>query len=360
MNDTHHRLKKTLFKDAPDIIPRPLKRGMSVPELIKYMGKTSFEARNLWQGARLFRQMIEDEDVIWLGIAGAGIAGGMGGMLISLLEAGFIDVICSTGAQIYHDLHFAFDLPVKAIHPHGNDEELRDHGDTRIYDIAVRDRETLDAQDALIRDFILERYDLLSGKELSSWEFNLQLGLWTREKAKYPERSFVAAAAGLGVPVFWDSNTNHSIAMNFILTDRQGYPLNFLPRRDIFDSAAIVYDSSRTGFVELGGGGPKNFIQQTGPVLSQIMRKDYLGADRGLQISTAVEREGSLSSCTFQEAVTWKKYRSAEGGKLVQIWGEYSLILPLLSAYVIDTCPQKIPKQLVARMPEIIQRLEAS
>ena len=148
--------------------------------------------------------------------------------------------------------------------------------------------------------------------------------------------------------------------MNFILTDRQGYPLSFLPRRDIFDSAAIVFASSRTGFVELGGGGPKNFIQQTGPVLSQIMRKEYLGADRGLQISTAVEREGSLSSCTFDEAVTWKKYRSTDGDKLVQIWGEYSLIFPLLSAYVIDSCPKKSPKRLISRMPEIIRGLEAS
>ncbi len=360
MNDSDHKSKKSLFRDAPDIVPRPLKKGVSVPELLHYMGETSFEARNLWRGARLFRRMIEEDDIIWLGIAGAGIAGGMGGMVISLLEAGFIDVICSTGAQIYHDLHFAFGLPVKAIHPRGDDKKLRDHGDTRIYDIALRDRETLDAQDALIRSFIQERYDVLSTQELSSWEFNFQLGLWTQEKAVHPERSFVATAAGLGVPVFWDSNTNHSIAMNFILTDRQGYPLNFLPRRDIFDSAAIVFTSSRTGFVELGGGGPKNFIQQTGPVLSQILRKEYLGAERGLQISTAVEREGSLSSCTFDEAVTWKKYRSTGGGKLVQIWGEYSLIFPLLSAYVIDTCPRKTPERLIARMPEIIRRLEAS
>jgi deoxyhypusine synthase len=351
--------RKTLFADAPDITPRPLKPGISLPGLLEYMGETSFEARNVWRGARLFERMIKEDDVIWLGIAGAGIAGGMGGMVISLLESGFIDVICSTGAQIYHDLHFAFELPVKAIHPHVDDDALRRHGDTRIYDIAIRDRETLDAQDALIRDFIRARYSSLGGRELSSWEFLHELGCWTRDNSPRPELSFVATAARLGVPIFWDSNTNHSIAMNFVLTEKAGFPLNFLPRRDIFDSAAIAFSSERTGFVELGGGGPKNFIQQTGPTLSQIIRKEFEGADRGIQISTAVEREGSLSSCSFREAVTWKKYRSADEDVLVQIWGEYSVIFPLLCAYVIDSCEQKPSKDLIARMPDIIHRLES-
>jgi len=115
----------SLFNNAPDIIPRLIKKEMSIPELIQLMGETSFEARKLFQGAGLFKNMIDDNDTIWLGIAGAGIAGGMGGMIISLLEAGFIDVICSTGAQVYHDLHFAFDLPVKAIRPNWDDDLLR-------------------------------------------------------------------------------------------------------------------------------------------------------------------------------------------------------------------------------------------
>ena len=148
----------SFFKDAPDLLPQEIEPGMSIPDLIKTMGKTSFEARNLWQGARLFQQMVDDGDTIWLGIAGAGVAGGMGGMVISLLKSGFVDVICSTGAQVYHDLHFAFGLPVKSVTPHGNDDLLRAHGDTRIYDIGIREKETLEAQDAIIRRFIKEDY----------------------------------------------------------------------------------------------------------------------------------------------------------------------------------------------------------
>jgi deoxyhypusine synthase len=352
--------KESLFDKAPDIIPAPIQKNMSIEDLVYYMGHTSFEARNLYRGSELFKKMITENDTIWLGIAGAGIAGGMGGIVISLIEAGFIDVICSTGAQVYHDLHFAFDLPVKAIHTSWDDNLLRNHGDTRIYDIGIREKETLEAQDEIIRKFIKECYSDLSKPGIASWEFNYLLGKWVKKYAKYPERSFIVAASEFGVPVFWDSLSNHSIAMNMIQTDRQGYPVSLSAQKDIFESAAITYSSEGTGFVELGGGGPKNFIQQTGPTINQILSVKFDGADRGIQISTAVEKEGSLSSCTFGEAVTWGKYQSDVSENLVQIWGEYSLIFPILSAYVIDVCPTSKHKNIVNHFPEIVNNLNSA
>ncbi len=352
-------MHESLFEGNPDIIPPPLHRGMTVRDLMETLGRTSFEARRVSRGARLLERMVHEGDVIWLGIAGAGVAGGMGGMLVSLMEAGFLDVICSTGAQVYHDLHFAFGLPVKAVSPHQDDNELRRRGDTRIYDIGIRERETLEAQDEILREFVRERWsEDLSDRPLSSWQFNYALGRWVLERSPHPEQSFTATAARLGVPVFWDSLANHSIAMNLVLTDREGFPVTLSAQKDIFDSAAIVFGSQRTGFVELGGGGPKNFIQQTGPFISQILGVDFEGADRGLQIGTAVEREGSLSSCTFGEAVTWGKYREAEKDKLVQIWGEYSIIFPLLGAYALETCGDRPPRDLVSRMQDMTKMLE--
>jgi len=350
-------IKKSLFSHAPDIVPPKIYGKFGIKELVEILGQISFEARNVHRGARLYHDMIRDGDTIWLGIAGAGIAGGMGGIVVSLIEAGFIDVICSTGAQVYHDLHFAFDLPVKAISPFMDDDLLRKHGDTRIYDIGIREKETLEAQDEIIRKFVKEKHAQLSEHPLSSWEFNYHLGQWVGKKAKYPERSFVFAAAQHQVPIFWDSHTNHSIAMNLVRSDREGFPVVLSAQKDIFDSAAISYSSAASGFVELGGGGPKNFIQQTGPTISQILGIDFGGADRGLQIGTAVEKEGSLSSCTFGEAVTWGKYRATGEDKLVQIWGEYSVIFPLLAAYVFNQCENRKQKNMVTRMPEIIHKL---
>ena len=351
---------KSMFKDAPDIVPQRLQKGMGVAELIEVMGRTCFEARNVRRAARLYARMIDQGDTIWLGIAGAGIAGGMGGMVISLLEAGFVDVICSTGAQVYHDLHFAFDLPVKSIHPHYDDDLLRRHGDTRIYDIGIREKETLEAQDAVIRRFVKEQHPVLGERPISSWEFNHHLGLWVNQQAPHPERSFTATAARLGVPIFWDSLSNHSIAMNLVRTDREGFPIHLSAQKDVSHSAAIAFTSEKTGFLELGGGGPKNFIQQTGPTISQILGVDFEGADRGIQIGTAVEREGSLSSCTFGEAVTWGKYQHADETNLVQMWGEYSIIFPLLAAYAIETCAPRPARMISNDMADRVARLETA
>lgn len=351
-------MKRSLFRDSPDLVPVTLSAGMKVPDLVRAMGRTSFEARNVYRGALLFQRMIEENDTIWLGVAGAGVAGGMGGMIVSLIQAGFVDVLCTTGAQAYHDLHFAFGLPVKAISPHWDDNRLKAHGDTRIYDIGIREKETLEAQDEIIRRFVRDSHPLLSGRPVSSWEFNLQLGRWTLAQAPHPERSFVAQAAAAGVPVFWDSQANHSIGINLIRTDREGYPLSPSPQKDVFDSAAIAYSSPSTGFLQLGGGGPKNFIQQTGPTIRQILGLAFEGAERGLQIGTAVEKEGSLSGCTFGESVTWGKYRSADEERLVQIWGEYSVIFPLLAAYVLDQCRPRAAKNLIAEMVRLLRTLE--
>lgn len=348
----------SLFKDSPDIIPHLLRKGMSVPDIIHYMGETCFEARNVSRGAELYKKMIDENDTIWLGISGAGIAGGMGGIVISLLEAGFIDVICSTGAQVYHDLHFACGLPVKSISPNCDDDILRKHGDTRIYDIGIREKETLEAQDEIIRRFVQDDYKNLSVSKRASWEFNYLLGKWIGKNAEYPERSFVVKAAELGIPIFWDSLSNHSIAMNLVRMEKEGYPIQLSAQKDILDSASIVYSSGGTSFIELGGGGPKNFIQQTGPTISQILSVEFEGADRGLQISTAVEKEGSLSSCTFGEAVTWGKYRKDDPGKLVQIWGEYSIIFPLLAVYVLEECQKRKHGNVNARISEFADKLE--
>jgi deoxyhypusine synthase len=332
---------------------------MTVAEFVEALGGTCFEARNIARAAALLRRMIEGDSCIWLGIAGAGIAGGLGGPVSTLIANGFVDVICTTGAQAYHDLHFAFGLPVKAVSPDADDEELRRRGDTRIYDVGIREEETLEAQDDIICRFITERYDALARREpLSSPDFMMLLGEWVAECAPHPDRSFVVAAALARVPVFWDSFTNHSIALNVARMGCKGCSIRFSPQEDILLSAALVHGAGKTGFIELGGGGPKNFIQQTGPMISQILGiREFPGASYGLQVSTANVREGSLSGCTFGEAVTWGKYGSADEAKLVQVWGEYSYIFPMLVAYVLDRCQPRRPREIYARMPELRRAL---
>lgn len=347
-----------LFCKCKSIVPPKITRNMSIPDIINFMGETCFEARNVFKGSELFKRMIDDNDTIWLGIAGAGIAGGMGGAVISLIEMGFIDAICVTGAQVYHDLHFAFNLPVKAINPSCNDQVLKENGITRIYDIGIKSFETLEAQDNILRRFVIENEKFFASGPISSCDFNYCLGMWVNHEAPAPEKSFTAVAAKKGIPIFWDSLANHSIALNFARNEIEGINVTLSAQKDIFESAAIVYQSDSVGFVELGGGGPKNFIQQTGPFLSQIMGVKFNGADRGLQIGTAIERDGSLSGCTFNEAITWGKFSTQEEIDLVQIWGDYTVIFPLICGYVIDICAMREQKKLLINLPELTKELK--
>lgn len=352
---------ESLYKDAPEIQPLRLTPGESLATFLDALGGTCFEARNLHRGATLWQRMLDQNQTLWLGIAGAGIAGGLGGVVVQLIERGFVDVICTTGAQAYHDLHFAFGLPVKAVSPHGDDDELRRHGDTRIYDIGIREEETLKAQDEIIGRFVVEEYEALRDRNLSSAAFMETLGKWAARNAPHPERSFVIAAAEAGVPVFWDSLTNHSIAMTLARLSLTGYGVRLDAHADILLSAALAYADDRPlGFVELGGGGPKNFIQQTGPTVSQMLGiDDFHGASCGLQISTANVREGSLSSCTFGEAVTWGKYEADEAANLVQIWGEYSVLFPMLAGYVLERCRARPQRSLFGSMQSMLENLVA-
>lgn len=345
--------KHSKFMQGRDIKPLHFKEKMDISSLIDNYEKSSFEARNIAAGARLFEEMIKNNDTIWLGISGAVIVGGLGGYVIDLMKKGFIDVICSTGAQVYHDLHFAFNLPVKQGSPFVDDNELREDGTTRIYDINIREEETLMAQDEIIIDF--GKKCKLKG-DFSSADFNYELGKYVLENAPNPELSWVAQAAKLKVPVFWDSLANHSIGMNIAKLYLEGKNISPNPNLDVLESAAILYSTKTNGFFEFGGGGPKNFIQQMAPTISQILDIEYEGADRGIQITTAVERDGGLSGCTFGEAVTWGKYKDAHKG-LVQVWGEVTAIAPLMFWYVLEKCKQGPLKKLMDKKKEFYEKL---
>lgn len=345
--------KRSKYMQGNDIKPLHFRKGMNVSSMVENYERSSFEARNVAAGARLFKTMIDQNDTIWLGIAGAVIVGGIGGYVIDLMEKGFIDAVCSTGAQVYHDLHFAFNLPVKQGNALVDDNELRKDGTTRIYDINIREEETLMAQDRVIVDFA-EQCGLKG--DFSSADFNYELGNYVLKNAPNPENSWLAQAAKLKVPVFWDSLANHSIGMNLARAYLNGRNISPNPNLDVLESAAILYSTKTNGFFEFGGGGPKNFIQQMAPTISQILEIDYEGADRGIQITTALERDGGLSGCTFGEAVTWGKYKDAHKG-LVQVWGEVSVVAPLIFWYAFENCSQRPLKKLFEQKKGFYDRL---
>jgi len=338
------------------IVPVHWKKSSRIEDIVNALGSTCFEARKVAEAAELFKTMIKEGDTIWLGIAGAGIVGGLGGYVIDLVEYGFVDAICSTGAQVYHDSHFAYNLPVVQGSPHVNDNELDKDGTTRIYDINIRLKETLIAQDEHFQRFARTNANKL--KSLSTADWTYEWGKYINENSPYPESSFVSVAAKNKVPVFWDSESNHSIAMNnafILLKDNLDIAPN--PSLSLLEAAAIVYFSKQSGFFELGGGGPKNWIQTLSPMISQILKRDFEGADRGIQITTAPEYDGGLSGCTFNEGVSWGKYKDATKG-LVQIHSDYSIVFPLLAGYVLESCKPREQKRLMEKKKEYFEKLK--
>ncbi len=340
-------------------------------KLAKQLGSSEQDCLKSYEAFRLFQHMINHQYTIWLGIAGIASVEGFGKMFTQLTEQGFIDIACSTGAQIYHDLHYAYDLPIKRIDPNlslEDDKQLDNDGLVRIHDVVIKDEETLLRQDEIIGEFVIAYQDKLIkyDKEtkqpipISCLKLTRLLGEYVLETAPSPEQSFVAACAKYDVPLFWDSTTNHSIAMKLSeLYLKKGIDVRFNTHLDIILSAALVYCEEKTGFFELGGGGPKNFIQQTSPTLSQMYGLEQAkGADAGLQITTALESDGGLSGCTFSEAITWGKYvHGCEESKIMQIPGDYRTIAPLTFHTAHNTCKKRPLKRLNQKLKDYLEIL---
>lgn len=343
------------YMQGPDIVPVRWKKGFTIVDIVDSFGKTCFEARKISHAAKLYEQMIKGGDTIWLGVSGAGPVGGMGGYIIDLIENGFVDAICSTGAQIYHDGHFALGLPIVQGCPYADDNALDNDGTTRIYDIYIRMKETLEAQDQFVCDFIKQ----LGSRICSSADLCNLLGQYILDTTPNPELSWVAAAAKYGVPVFLDSESNHSLGMNVAKMASKGIEVLVDPSLSLNEGAAIVYCNPKLGFFEWGGGGPKNWIQTLAPMISQILGIEFEGADRGIQVTTAPEHDGGLSGCTFGEAVTWGKYKDASSG-LIQIRQEYSSVVPLLVGYVMETCLPREHRRFMDHKQDFLQRLNAA
>src|SRR5205809_383433 len=264
------------------IDPPALTGDTPLPHLVEE-AFLSYNAGRIREACRLFTtKMLADDVTVGLSLSGALTPAGLGmSCLVPLIEAGFIDWIISTGANLYHDTHFALGMDMHQSRPGLDDLKLREHQVIRIYDI-VFDYENLLGTDrfyrTLCRDKAFQRtfgtaeFHYLVGKYLAARE----------DDSGGRHRSFVAAAYRSGVPMFTSSPGDSSIGMNLAALQLEGSTLNIHPLRDVNQSAAIVYDAKRKGksavFI-LGGGSPKNFILQTEPQIQEVLGLPESGHD---------------------------------------------------------------------------------
>ncbi|KFM21171.1 beta-galactosidase protein, partial [Marine Group I thaumarchaeote SCGC AAA799-B03] len=126
--------------------------------------------------------------------------------------------------------------------------------------------------------------------------------------------------------------------------------------REIIEQAAILYDSKKSGILELGGGVPKNTAQQTGPLLDQILRRDDGGQDYVIQITDARPDTGGLSGATLQEGKSWGKVQDAHHG-MVTVYADATIAFPILALYVLSNQKTRKPKKLYKKLDKMYGKL---
>jgi deoxyhypusine synthase len=363
-------MKHNYWEGKP-ISPVTISDSMTITQLVDdVFDGMGYNAKRLAEACHLFKTMIDEHSTVCLTLAGAMAPVGMGGGIIKMIEKGFFDWIVTTGANTYHDLHFAYGLPVHQGDYTADDNELAEHDVVRIYDVYIDMQRTLIAQDKIIQAITRNAAEKKRFPEkFSSAYYNKILGEGVLETAKAPERSFIACASKNDVPVFVPSFADSSVGMGtsyLPIMKSSGSNLaaeDFIdpsPTMDVLESAAIVHDSMLNeiprGVLEVGGGVPKNFLQQTGPMISQIIGMECPGENYVIQVTVDRPDVGGLSGATINEGKSWGKIPKAGEGNVIP-YIDATIGVPIIFAYALENCKPRKPKRLGNRLSEITRVL---
>ncbi len=349
------------FLQGRTINPQPIRGGMTVTDLIDHTF-LAYNAGRLREGARLLvEKMLRPNVTVGMSLTGALTPTGLGiAALIPMVEAGYVDWIVSTGANLYHDTHFGIGLDLHQGRPDISDVILRAEGVVRIYDIFF-DYDVLLSTDAFFRQVIGQpefnrrmgtaEFHYLCGKYIDAREQALGLG----------SKSLLAAAYRAGVPVYTSSPGDSSIGMNVAALALRGQGPLLDVSLDVNETAAIVLGAKRSGgesgLVILGGGSPKNFMLQTEPQIQEVLGIEESGHDYFLQITDARPDTGGLSGATPSEAVSWGKVDPDKLPGTVVVYCDTTIALPLLTAYCLSKAQPRPLKRLYDRRAELLAAL---
>ncbi len=349
------------FLRGKRIAPPPITGQETAADLIDQTF-LAYNAGRLREACQLFTgRMLEPNVTVAMSLTGAMTPAGLGmSTLIPLMRAGFVDWIISTGANLYHDAHFALGLAMHQGTPFADDVELRDHGVVRIYDLFF-DYDVLLSTDAFIRE-VSARDEFQ--RPVSTAEYHYLLGgyLLEREKAVGAgHHSVLAAAHELEVPIYTSSPGDSSIGMNVAEQALAGSKLRFDVSADVNETAAIVLEAKRSqgksGALCAGGGSPKNFLLQTEPQIQEVLGIDERGHDYFLQLTDARPDTGGLSGATPGEAVSWGKIDPDMLPGTVVCYMDNTVSLPLLAAYALARHAPRPLKRLYGRREAMMARL---
>lgn len=347
--------EKRKFMSGKMIEPLKLEGNEKINDFIKNVfGDSGYNARRLADACSIFSRMIKEDSTICLTLAGAMTPIGMSGPIITMMELGFIDFIISTGANLYHDLHRAYNMPMVQGESFVDDAELYKHGIARIYDVYIEDDKTLLPTDKCILEAIERRnFD----EPISTAQLHYIIGNEVLRTTPNANKSILAMAAKYKVPIYTSSPGDSSIGMNTALPHILGHKILIDPIQDVIETTAIIRAAKKNGVIICGGGSPKNFYLQTQPTLWQIFWDESKGGhDYFIQLTTDSPQWGGLSGATPQEAKSWGKVKEAEKNNAV-VYSCASITLPLLFQYGRITCKSRKRKELYDKREKFVKDL---
>jgi deoxyhypusine synthase len=295
--------------------------------LIDAFDHMAFQSRNLANACKIYDTMLADKDCsVILCLAGSLVSAGLKNVIVDMIRQNMVDAIVSTGAVVV-DQDFFEGLGFK--HYRGeirvDDTKLQKIHIDRIYDTFI------DEDDLRICDMTTKKIaDLLPPHPYSSREFIYEMGRYLDKNGKNPD-SFVLEAFTHEVPIFCPAFSDSSAGFGLVFHqhERKTNYLTIDSVKDFRELTELKVHTKQTGLVMIGGGVPKNFVQDT------VVAADILGINApmhkyAIQLTVADERDGALSGSTLKEANSWGK---VDTGYEQMVYGEATITFPLLVSY---------------------------
>jgi deoxyhypusine synthase len=376
---SHHRYREDM-KEMPDwmkkkkcpnrdrylagqrILPKNLTGKEKLPDIVDEVF-LAYNSARLKEGCKLFvEKMLEPDVTVGMTISGALTPAGLGcSCIVPLIKAGFVDWIVSTGANLYHDMHFALNYPVRVGNFKMDDTALRDNDIVRVYDVLLGYSDCLMATDEILRNILIQPE---FQKEIGTGELHHLLGKYAAEwerQAGLKDVSVLAAAYRAGVPCYTSSPGDSTIGMNVAGVELRGNKLRVNPSIDVNETTAYVLAAKRgggrSGVVLWGGGSPKNFMLQTEPQIQEVLRIKEFGMDYFLQVTDARPDTGGLSGATPSEAVSWGKVDPDRLPDAVVCYTDTTIAMPILTHYALARHPRRKLRRLYDQRGQMMKAL---
>jgi deoxyhypusine synthase len=312
-----------------DLLTAPVKHCnhqevASTADLIESFQGTAFQSRNLARCLDVMLDILRDKDrpTVFLALAGAMVPGGLRRTVRDMIELNMVDVLVSTGANLYHDMHEAMGFHHYLAQTNVPDVELQKRGIDRIFDVYGSDEEFTQS-DLFIKKFT----DSLEPRRYSSREFLYLLGsqlndadsvLHTAAKKNVPVFCPAIADSSIGISLAWHSRDRYMSGGETVVIDNI---------QDNLEILRVKSEAKKTAAIHIGGGVPKNYIQQITP-MADILGVKVAPHSYGVQITTDDPKWGGLSGCTFKESQSWGKYTN--DAHFATVYMDATIGLPLL------------------------------